>query len=145
MAKDKDQPAPKGPDAKDGDLSLSRRGFIGGAAGGLTAAGLGFNVASSNKAEAGGDGWSRRRNWDRDPPKCGGRNDRVLLKGGVVLTLDPAVGDFEKADVLIEGKKIIAIRPNINANAKEVDCSGMIVMPGFISRTTTSTRPSSAR
>ena len=52
MAKDKDQPAPKGPDAKDGDLSVSRRGFIGGAAGGLTAAGLGFNVASSNKAEA---------------------------------------------------------------------------------------------
>ena len=119
---------------RDESMDLSRRGFIGGAAvGGLTAAGLGFNVASSTTAKAGGDGWSRRRNWDRDPPKCGGAKDRVLLKNGVVLTLDPAVGDFEKADVLIEGKKIVSIRPNISASAGVVDCSGMIVMPGFIS------------
>jgi 5-methylthioadenosine/S-adenosylhomocysteine deaminase len=128
-----------GPDAGsepkfDGGPDVSRRGFLGGAAvGGLTAAGLGFNVATSSQAQAGGDGWSRRRNWDRDPPKGGGSKDRVLLKGGVVLTLDPVVGDFEKADVLIEGKKIVSIRPNISASAKVVDCSGMIVMPGFIS------------
>src|SRR5688572_10422613 len=29
----------------------------------------------------------------------------ILIKGGIVLTLDRAVGDFEKADVLIEGSK----------------------------------------
>ena len=35
-----------------------------------------------------------------------GRKRRILLRGGVVLTLDPKVGDFEKADVLIDGKTI---------------------------------------
>jgi dihydroorotase-like cyclic amidohydrolase len=42
---------------------------------------------------------------------------RILLKGGVVLTFDAAVGDFEKADVLIKGKKIVAVQPNIRATA----------------------------
>src|SRR3954470_25065090 len=59
---------------------------------------------------------------------------RKVLKGGVVLTLDPGVGDFEKADVLVEGKKIVAIGPNLQGSGAEViDCSGTIVMPGFIS------------
>src|SRR5258708_6852009 len=34
----------------------------------------------------------------------------ILLKGGCVLSLDRAVGDFEQADVLIEGQKISAGR-----------------------------------
>src|SRR5690242_11334953 len=37
---------------------------------------------------------------------------RILLKGGVVLTLDRAVGDFARADVLIEDDKIRQIRPD---------------------------------
>src|SRR3954447_3946736 len=57
---------------------------------------------------------------------------RTLLKGGVVLSFDPAVGDFEKADVLIEDKKIIAVRPDISADATAIDASRMIVQPGFI-------------
>jgi cytosine/adenosine deaminase-related metal-dependent hydrolase len=54
------------------------------------------------------------------------------LKGGTVLSLDPSVGDFERADVLIEGKKIVAIGPNLGAGGETIDCSGTIVMPGFI-------------
>src|SRR5258706_214392 len=62
-----------------------------------------------------------------------GRQRRILLRGGVVLSLDPRVGDFEKADVLIEGKKIAEIAPTIAAgDAEVVDCTGTIVMPGFI-------------
>jgi hypothetical protein len=58
---------------------------------------------------------------------------RILLKGGIVLSLDSKVGDFEKADVLIEGQKIAAIVPNVSASsAVVVDASGMIVMPGFV-------------
>jgi len=38
----------------------------------------------------------------------------ILIKGGCVLTLDRAVGDFEQADVLVEGGKISAVRPNIS-------------------------------
>ena len=39
-----------------------------------------------------------------------------------MLTLDRAVGDFEAADVLIEGRTISAVRPNIAApNAEVID------------------------
>jgi 5-methylthioadenosine/S-adenosylhomocysteine deaminase len=56
----------------------------------------------------------------------------TLLRGGRVLSLDPKVGDFEKADVLIQGSKIMAVQPNVRASAKVNDASNMIVMPGFI-------------
>ena len=62
-----------------------------------------------------------------------GRRRRILLRGGVVLTLDARLGDFEKADILIDGKTIAEIAPNISASDAEiVDCSGTIVMPGFV-------------
>jgi len=54
---------------------------------------------------------------------------RVLLKGGVILTMDARLGDFEKGDVLIEGSKIAAVGPNLQASATIVDASSMIVMP----------------
>jgi hypothetical protein len=104
-------------------FNISRRGFLGSAAvGSISASALGFNLAGARPAEAHGS-----------PPSRGhGSRDRILLKGGIVLTLDPQGQDYEKADVLIEGKKIIAIQPSIHASAREVDCTGLIVMPGFI-------------
>jgi len=60
------------------------------------------------------------------------RGRRVLLKGGCVLSLDRAVGDFDTADVLIDGATIAQVRPNITASAEIVDASSMIVMPGLI-------------
>ncbi|RPI96559.1 MAG: hypothetical protein EHM39_10765, partial [Chloroflexi bacterium] len=58
---------------------------------------------------------------------------QILLRGGTVLTLDPALGNFRSADVLIEGTKIAAVGPNLAANGAEViDASNMIVMPGFV-------------
>jgi len=62
----------------------------------------------------------------------GPATSRFLLKGGCVLSLDPAVGDFDTADVLIEGSRIAAVRPNIEASAEVIDASNMIVMPGFV-------------
>jgi cytosine/adenosine deaminase-related metal-dependent hydrolase len=57
----------------------------------------------------------------------------ILIKGGCVLTLDRALGDFEAADILIEGKTIAAVRPNISApNAEVIDAARMIVMPGLV-------------
>src|SRR5215813_12469512 len=62
-----------------------------------------------------------------------GRRRRILLRGGVVLTLDAKLGDFEKADILIDGKMIAEIAPNISASDAEiVDCANTIVMPGFV-------------
>jgi 5-methylthioadenosine/S-adenosylhomocysteine deaminase len=60
---------------------------------------------------------------------------RILLKGGVVLTLDPQVGDFAKADVLIEDGKIREISPNIAVSGEavaEIDASKRVVIPGFV-------------
>jgi cytosine/adenosine deaminase-related metal-dependent hydrolase len=49
------------------------------------------------------------------------------------MSPDPQVGDFARADVLVEGKKILAVGPNLHAGAAAViDASGRIVMPGFI-------------
>lgn len=58
---------------------------------------------------------------------------RILLKNGCVLSLDPKVGNFLKANVIIEGTKITAVGPNVTATEAEViDASSMIVMPGFV-------------
>ncbi len=58
---------------------------------------------------------------------------RVLIKGGVVMSVDPEVGNFAKGDVLVEGSKIVAVGADINATgAHVIDASGKIVMPGFI-------------
>ncbi|HVR79148.1 MAG TPA: amidohydrolase family protein [Acidimicrobiia bacterium] len=58
---------------------------------------------------------------------------RKLIRGGIVLSLDPVVGDFANGDVLIDGDKIAAVGPNLAVNGAEViDASGMIVMPGFV-------------
>jgi 5-methylthioadenosine/S-adenosylhomocysteine deaminase len=57
----------------------------------------------------------------------------ILVKGGCVLSLDPRVGDFDTADVLIDGEKIAAVGPNLSAaNAEVIDASHAIVMPGLI-------------
>jgi len=42
---------------------------------------------------------------------------RILLRGGVVLTLDRQIGDFTQADVLIDHGKIREVRPNITVSA----------------------------
>ncbi len=60
------------------------------------------------------------------------REGRYLIKNGVVLSFDPKVGDFDKADVLIENGKILEVKPNIAANATILDASDMIVLPGFV-------------
>jgi 5-methylthioadenosine/S-adenosylhomocysteine deaminase len=58
---------------------------------------------------------------------------QVLIKGGMVLTMDPELGNYIKADVLIEGTKILAVGPDLYGNGAEViDASNMIVMPGFV-------------
>jgi 5-methylthioadenosine/S-adenosylhomocysteine deaminase len=58
---------------------------------------------------------------------------RTLIKGGTVLTLDREVGDFESADVLIEGDRIAAVGQDLPADGAEViDASRAIVMPGFV-------------
>ena len=59
--------------------------------------------------------------------------DRLLIKGGYVLTQDPALGEQAGADVLIEGDKIAAVGRGLSADgAQTIDATGDVVIPGFI-------------
>ncbi len=61
---------------------------------------------------------------------------KILLKGGTVLSVDPDIGDLATGDVLIEDDEIVTVAANIPANveadAEVVDCTGKIVIPGFV-------------
>jgi cytosine/adenosine deaminase-related metal-dependent hydrolase len=73
------------------------------------------------------------KNGNNPPQDTGRHGRRYVIKGGAVMSMDLGVGDFPKADVLVEGKKILAIGPNINAgHADFIDATGRVVMPGFI-------------
>jgi 5-methylthioadenosine/S-adenosylhomocysteine deaminase len=58
---------------------------------------------------------------------------RTLIKGGTIVSMDTKVGDLAKGDVLIEGTKISAIAPNIDAaGAQVIDAGNCIVVPGLV-------------
>ncbi|MDM0085734.1 5-methylthioadenosine deaminase, partial [Variovorax sp. J31P179] len=58
---------------------------------------------------------------------------RMLIKNANILSMDPEVGDFDDADILIEDNKIAAVGPNIEAgDAEVVDGRGRIVTPGLV-------------
>ena len=71
---------------------------------------------------------------DSDVPEDTGRRERrYIIRGGSVMSMDPSVPDFPQADVLVEGKKIVDVGPNLHAgDASVIDARGRIVMPGFI-------------
>ena len=107
-----------------GNSQLGRRDFLKTAAAtGLAAGGLNLFAARPAKAADGGD-----------PPADSGRpGRRYIIRGGAVMSMDPKVGNFVKADVLVEGNKIQKIGPNLSAGGADViDATGRIVMPGFI-------------
>ena len=58
--------------------------------------------------------------------------DRLLLRGGHVLTVDPELGDLPTGDVLIESDTIAGVAPHLDADAEVIDVTGQIVMPGFV-------------
>jgi 5-methylthioadenosine/S-adenosylhomocysteine deaminase len=59
-------------------------------------------------------------------------SNRMLLRGGTVLSMDQQVGDLRQGDVLIEDDRIADVRPGIDADAEVMDVTGRIVIPGFI-------------
>src|SRR5215468_10611004 len=102
----------------------SRRDFLKGAAATGAVAATGLKLFAPRPAAA--------QNADM-PSLTGAPSRRYVIRGGAVMSMDPRVGDFPKADVLVEGDKIVAVRPNLSAGgAAEIDATGRIVMPGFI-------------
>jgi 5-methylthioadenosine/S-adenosylhomocysteine deaminase len=58
---------------------------------------------------------------------------RLLIRGGHVMSMDPAVGDIAGGDVLVAGARIVEVGRDIAAaDAAVIDARGRIVMPGFI-------------
>ena len=107
----------------DGKLWNPRRGFL--KVGAATGA-AGAMALFADKAQAGDDD-------ERSPEHSGRQGRRLLIRGGAVMSMDPKVGNFAQADVLVEGKTIVAIGPNLQASgAAVIDARGRIVMPGFI-------------
>ncbi len=60
-------------------------------------------------------------------------SDRVVLRGGYVLSMDERVGELTTGDVLIEDGVIGAVKARLDVeDAEVVDVSGHVVMPGFV-------------
>ena len=60
-------------------------------------------------------------------------SQRLLIRNGFVVSMDPEVGDIPHGDVLVEDGKIVEIGRGLDvSDAEQIDATGMIVMPGFI-------------
>lgn len=102
----------------------SRRHFLkAGAAGSAAAAAAGLSLFAQPAAA---------RNDDDPPDETGRYGRRYVIKGGHVMSMDTNVGDFVQADVLVEGRKILAVGPHLPSFGNPIDARGKIVMPGFI-------------
>jgi cytosine/adenosine deaminase-related metal-dependent hydrolase len=61
------------------------------------------------------------------------RTERKLIRNGCIVSIDPAIGVLPQGDILIEGNRIAAVEPDLQAEgAKVIDASTCIVTPGLI-------------
>ncbi|WP_328617481.1 amidohydrolase family protein [Amycolatopsis sp. NBC_00355] len=57
----------------------------------------------------------------------------TLVRGGTVLSVDRAIGDLPRGDVLVEDGRIRAVGERLDApDADILDATGMLVLPGFV-------------
>ena len=60
-------------------------------------------------------------------------SQRLFIRNGFVVSMDPDVGEIPSGDVLVEVGVIVEIGRGLEVgDAEVVDASGMIVMPGFV-------------
>ena len=66
----------------------------------------------------------------------GASDRRVLLSNACVISMDPKVGDFVMADVLIEGDTITQVGPSLADGLDDavtvIDATDTILIPGFV-------------
>lgn len=59
--------------------------------------------------------------------------NRTLIKDACLITMDDALGDFDCADLPVEGSKIVAVGENLAADeAGTIDGRGKIAIPGLV-------------
>ncbi len=109
---------------------VSRRSVLSGAAA-LAAASAGAGLLGCRPAAvpSGAPAASTPSSAPAAPPPPSGD---VVFRGATVISMDGDVGDFESADILIEGEQIAAVGPGLETSAEAVDASNMIAMPGFV-------------
>jgi cytosine/adenosine deaminase-related metal-dependent hydrolase len=58
---------------------------------------------------------------------------KLLIRGGHVLSLDPEIGTIANCDILVEDDVIVEIKPGIEASeTTTIDARGTVVIPGFV-------------
>jgi 5-methylthioadenosine/S-adenosylhomocysteine deaminase len=58
---------------------------------------------------------------------------RTVLRGGHVVSMSPRRPDSERADVLVDGTRIVAVGEDLDAEGAEVfDLGGRVVIPGLV-------------
>lgn len=62
---------------------------------------------------------------------------RTLIKSATIISMDDAIGDLGTGDVLVEGNRIVDVRPSIDLGSgagetEIIDGTGRIVIPGLI-------------
>ena len=112
---------------RDNSGGVTRRGaFKAGA--GLAAGLAATRLATGDAAAAEGEALRRFERQKAVDPK-----HRMLLKGGTIVSMTAKVGDLAKGDVLIDGKKIVAVGPSLAAgDAQVIDAGNTILVPGFV-------------
>src|SRR5690242_17253095 len=60
-------------------------------------------------------------------------SQRLLIRNGHVVSMDPQIGEIPNGDVFIEDGKIVEVGRDLGiSDAEQVDATGMITMPGFV-------------
>ena len=98
---------------------LGRRAFLMGAAslGSLAASGLPVSAQSADVPAA---------------PQLPTR-EHFVIRGGYVLSMDPAVGELPRGDVHVRDGRIVAVGTNIAApGASVIDAADTVVLPGLV-------------
>src|SRR3954451_3727904 len=69
----------------------------------------------------------------RPAKERGMSSQRLLVRNGFVVSMDPDVGDLPNGDVLVDDGKIAEVGRGLEASeVEEIDATGMIVMPGVV-------------
>ena len=60
-------------------------------------------------------------------------SQRLLIRNGFIVSMDPQIGDIPYGDVFVEDGKVVEVGRALEiTDAEIVDATGMIVMPGFV-------------
>src|SRR5881628_1784447 len=102
--------------------TMNRRAFLSGAAALGVAARADMAVAAAAETNPG-----------RGSFKLPARGE-FIIRGGYVMTMDPALGDIARGDVHVKNGAIVAVGAGLKASAgaQVLDGRDMIVLPGFV-------------